>query len=182
MGEGSDTRDQIMDATYRALCEHGYADLTIERIADEFEKGKSVIYYHFDDKDDLMVSFLDHLHDRISKDLEGVDCDCQQSLDNMLEMALGLNDEETWAFRTALFEMQSDAPYNDALATRFQDIHDQLMDLFADILDDLDVQDSEQEAEMLFYTIEGIVSTRITEGRQDDMEALKDRLVERYAR
>ena len=32
-----ETRERIMDATYRALCTHGYAALTMQDIADESE-------------------------------------------------------------------------------------------------------------------------------------------------
>ena len=46
----SDSKKEIMEATYEALCKHGYAELSIEKIADEFDKGKSLIYYHYDDK------------------------------------------------------------------------------------------------------------------------------------
>ncbi|MFQ3319213.1 MAG: AcrR family transcriptional regulator [Natronomonas sp.] len=30
-----ETRERIMEATYRALCAHGYASLTMQDIADE---------------------------------------------------------------------------------------------------------------------------------------------------
>src|SRR6056297_1500187 len=53
-----DTRVAIMEATYEALVEYGYADLTIQRIADEFDKSKSLLYHHHDGKDDLLVDFL----------------------------------------------------------------------------------------------------------------------------
>ena len=37
------TRAAIMEATFEALSKHGYADLTIQTIADEFEKSKSLL-------------------------------------------------------------------------------------------------------------------------------------------
>ncbi len=55
------TRAEIMDATYEALRKHGYAELTIQTIADEFPKSKSLLYYHYDAKDDLLVDFVDWL-------------------------------------------------------------------------------------------------------------------------
>lgn len=59
--EPSDTREAIMKATYRALCEYGYVDLTIQRIGEEFEKSKSLIYYHYEGKDELLLDFLDFM-------------------------------------------------------------------------------------------------------------------------
>mgnify|MGYP002762521641 CR=1 FL=1 len=55
--------DDIMCATYRALCRHGYADLTMQDIADEWEKSKPALHYHYDTKRGLLVAFLDHLFD-----------------------------------------------------------------------------------------------------------------------
>ena len=61
------TREEIMRATYLALCEHGYASLTIQRISDEFPKSKSLIYHHYDGKDDLLIDFLEFVLERFEK-------------------------------------------------------------------------------------------------------------------
>jgi len=53
-----------MEATYRALCAHGYADLTTQDIADESETSKASLHYHYDTKEELLLSFLDYLYDR----------------------------------------------------------------------------------------------------------------------
>lgn len=84
-----ETRDQIMEATYRALAQHGYADLTIQRIADEFEKSKSLIYYHYDDKDDLLADFFSFMRDRFERDILGDPGDePREKLERILEHAL----------------------------------------------------------------------------------------------
>jgi AcrR family transcriptional regulator len=59
VGEPADSREAIMRATYLALHEHGYAGLSIQRIADEADLSKSTFYHHYDDKDDLLTSFVD---------------------------------------------------------------------------------------------------------------------------
>jgi AcrR family transcriptional regulator len=61
--EPADTREAIMQATYRALRAHGYARLTIQRIGDEFPKSKSLLYHHYDGKDDLLLEFLSYMLD-----------------------------------------------------------------------------------------------------------------------
>lgn len=60
----TNTREAIMKATYVALCRHGYANLTIQHIADEFEKSKSLLYHHYDGKDELLLAFLDFMLER----------------------------------------------------------------------------------------------------------------------
>lgn len=47
-----------MVATYRVLCEHGYAGLTLQRIAERFSKGKSLLSYRCGNTDELLVEFL----------------------------------------------------------------------------------------------------------------------------
>jgi len=59
VGEPADSREAIMHATHRALSEHGYAGLSIQRIADEADLSKSTFYHHYDGKDDLLTSFVD---------------------------------------------------------------------------------------------------------------------------
>ena len=67
--EPTDTREAIMKATYLALCEHGYADLTIQHIADEFDKSKSLLYHHYGSKDELLLEFLEFMLDRFEANL-----------------------------------------------------------------------------------------------------------------
>jgi AcrR family transcriptional regulator len=69
------TRTQIMEAAYRALREHGYTDLTIAHIADEFDKSKSLLYYHYSSKDELVAAFLEFAGDRFLASLDDVDED-----------------------------------------------------------------------------------------------------------
>lgn len=58
------TREQILAATYHTLCEHGYADLTISRIGEEFEKSPSLVYHHYESKDELVLECLEFMIDR----------------------------------------------------------------------------------------------------------------------
>lgn len=59
--EAPDSRQEIMAATYHALCKHGFAHLTMQDIADEMEKSRPLLHYHYDTKDELLESFLDHI-------------------------------------------------------------------------------------------------------------------------
>ena len=61
------TRGRIVDATYRALCANGYAALTMQDIADECDRSTSLLHYHFDTKEDLLVELLAHLLERLDR-------------------------------------------------------------------------------------------------------------------
>ncbi|WP_225335712.1 TetR/AcrR family transcriptional regulator [Halomicrobium urmianum] len=111
-----DTREQIMDATFAALCERGYADLTMQSIADEFEKSKSLLHYHFESKEDLLVSFLEHLLEAFIADIE--DCpemDPAQRLLWIAELVVTREDDAASDLHTVLLELRAQAPYNESI-------------------------------------------------------------------
>jgi AcrR family transcriptional regulator len=55
----SNTREAILQATHEVLCEQGYDDASTARIAERAGVSKSVLYHHYDDKDDLFRALLD---------------------------------------------------------------------------------------------------------------------------
>ena len=59
-----DTEVVIMEATFRAISKHGYADLRMRDIGEEMEMTRQVIHYHFDGKYDLLSSFLEYIIDQ----------------------------------------------------------------------------------------------------------------------
>ncbi|WP_281194092.1 TetR/AcrR family transcriptional regulator [Halorubrum sp. F4] len=69
--EPANTREAILGAAFRALCEHGYADLTIKRIGEAFEKSPSLVYHHYDGKDELLVDLLEYLLDGFETAVSG---------------------------------------------------------------------------------------------------------------
>lgn len=71
--EGTSTQIQIMEATYRALRRYGYTDLTIAHIAEEFDKSKSLLYYHYSSKDELVAVFIEFAGDRFLASLDDID-------------------------------------------------------------------------------------------------------------
>ncbi|MFC4450953.1 TetR/AcrR family transcriptional regulator [Halorussus aquaticus] len=68
--DSKDTREVIMEATFRALSEHGYKDLRVRDIGDEMEMSRQVIHYHFDGKYDLLSSFLEYIIDQYEGSVE----------------------------------------------------------------------------------------------------------------
>lgn len=108
--------DDIVDATYCALCKHGYADLTMQDIADECDKSKAALHYHFDSKQALLETFLDQLlddfEDRVAE-LGGDDP--MERLFALVEFVLTppADDDETpdAEFKTAILELKAQAPY-----------------------------------------------------------------------
>lgn len=65
-----DTREVIMEATFRALSKHGYKDLRMRDIGEEMDLTRQVIHYHFDGKYDLMSSFLEYVIEQYEGSVE----------------------------------------------------------------------------------------------------------------
>jgi AcrR family transcriptional regulator len=174
-----DSQEEIMDATYSALCRHGYADLTIEKIAEESEKGKSLIYYHFDDKDDLMTSFLDHMKEKLSKQLSELEeVPGEDRLDELLELLLGVEDEEMWEFHKALFELQVQAYHSREFAEKFEGIDSLINNLIEDTLREKEVEEPEVTAELMTSAIEGILARKTMSDDRKGMQKMKEKLKE----
>jgi AcrR family transcriptional regulator len=114
--------DDVLCATYRALCRHGYADLTTQDIADEWSKSKPALHYHYDTKRDLLVAFLEHLLDSYTDHVVDPGADAgtpRERLAAVLDAALDPPRADAHReLRTALFEIKAQAPYDDAFRDR----------------------------------------------------------------
>lgn len=58
-------REAILDATERLLARYGYRKMTVEDIAREVGVGKGTIYLHFDSKEEVVLSHVDRIVDRV---------------------------------------------------------------------------------------------------------------------
>lgn len=119
--EPTNTREAIMQATYRALCEHGYAGLTIQRIGDEFPKSKSLLYHHYDSKDALLVEFLSFMLKRFEATIPDAEYEnAHEQLEAILDHAVPEDpDPERARFRAAMVELRAQATTNEAFRRHF---------------------------------------------------------------
>lgn len=116
----SDPDEEIMRATYRALQKHGYADLTIKRIAEEYGKSTAAVHYHYDTKDDLLAAFLDYILDQFVDTIHDIETtDPDQRLELLLDKLL-VDPQGHHDMLIAMLEMRSQAPYKAAFSERFQ--------------------------------------------------------------
>lgn len=169
-GEPADTRAAIMAATYRALCEHGYANLTIQTIGDEFSKSKSLLYHHYDGKDDLLLDFLEFMLERFETDVFGeADADADDRLESLLDHVLcDRLEEERAAFTQAMIELRAQAAHDPAYRDHFtrsdQLFHDDLADVIRGGIEDgvfRDV-DADRVAALLLTVMDGARLRRAT--------------------
>lgn len=189
--ETTDTETAIMEATYRALQKHGYADLSISNIADEFEMSKSLLYYHYEDKDELLVAFLDHIIGRFSEDI-AVDAwtdpevQLRSFFDRLLPTTLATDRRE---FQVALFELRAQAPHHETYRERFTTTDRLIRETIAEYItagieeNDFRDVDPDETAQLFLSVINGGMLERVTTDDSDPIEDLRgalDDYVSRY--
>ncbi|MDS0295058.1 TetR/AcrR family transcriptional regulator [Halogeometricum luteum] len=132
----SDAADAIMDGTHSALRSRGYADLTMRDIADEAGVSKAALHYHFDGKHDLLLSFLDRLLERFEARLDGVTgANPEERLLSLAEtVTLPPAGGDPREFRTALLEIEAQAPYDEAYRARLERFDEAFADRVRSVL------------------------------------------------
>lgn len=142
-----DTRTAIMEATYRALCEHGYASLTMEDIAAEFDKSKSLLHYHFDSKDALFVAFIEYLLAEFQADVASLDGDPGDRLAEFIHRFV-VDAGERDALHLALLELRAEAPFNERYREQLAASDELVRQAVTDIIQDgIDEGEFDPEAE-----------------------------------
>ena len=162
--------DEIMRAVYSALCTHGYAGLTMQDIADECSKSKSLLHYHYDTKADLLVAFLDRVLDDFERRVAGA---ANEPPETRLVGFIGWfvfepAETERESYHIALLELRSQGPFDDRIRERLHR-SDRLIrgtaaailesGIDAGVFDDVDVDDT---AALLTAAVDGARTRQIT--------------------
>ncbi|KAB1189229.1 MULTISPECIES: TetR/AcrR family transcriptional regulator [Haloferax] len=159
-----------MEATYRALCADGYADLTMQRIADEAGKSKSLLHYHYGTKRELLVAFLAYLLDRFEAKVEATEGDApEERLRFILDKMVPDEDDEGDydRFGLALTELRIQAPHDEAYREQIAQNEVAIRERFADVIRDGIEQgvfrdvDADRTATLLFAALDGARLQRV---------------------
>jgi AcrR family transcriptional regulator len=169
----SKTEQLIVEATFRALHEHGYADLTMQRITAEFDKSKSLLYYYYDNKEDIVRDLLAFAVEQVLADLDrrtGSDpvTNLRAVIDSLLPNAPS---SEVLAARHVIVELRAQAVVNEEFRPTFTDIDERLYGRIEGYLaagqetEDLVVPDVESEAEEFLALLNGALVESATTNR-----------------
>jgi len=179
----SETERDIMRATYRALCAHGYANLTMGAIADEFDKSQSLIHYHYETKQDLLTAFLDFLLDRLAEKVADVDADDPEARLELLLDVLLLGPEDAEDFQTAMLELRVQAPYEeryrDQLAANDASVRALLEEVVASGVEAgaFAPVAPERAADLVLIAIEGARSRRVVFGDEEPIRRTRETIL-----
>jgi AcrR family transcriptional regulator len=183
------TPEAIMEATYCALCEHGYADLTMQDIADESDKSKASLHYHYDTKEELLLAFLDHLYDSFTDEFATTDGDDAVArlvtfVDELLcpaersdDPPSGAEPDETGEyeeFQTALLEIKAQGPYVDAYREQLERVdafvRGRVREIVADGIEEGTIRadvDPDDTAAFVATLVDGVNTRRVALGDTD---------------
>jgi AcrR family transcriptional regulator len=131
------TREEILAAAYRALCRHGYAPLTIEKIGAELDKSTSLVYHHYEGKDDLLLACLEFMLDQYETEFVETEVTdprgtLEAAFDDFLDPEMPA---ERYDFVRALVELRGQAPHDERYREQF-DRSDRLFEQrFAEIIE-----------------------------------------------
>ncbi len=133
------SREEILDATWRALCANGYADLTMKDIADETDVSKAALHYHYDSKHDLLEAFLDHIDERFLSRVRDADpgegVDPARRLSAVLDAALSPPEtEQLEELQRALVDLKTQAPHDEQFRTHLSENDERFAALLAEII------------------------------------------------
>ncbi|EMA05560.1 transcriptional regulator, TetR family [Haloarcula vallismortis] len=169
-----ETATEILEATYRALCQHGYAALTVKDIAAEADRSKASIHYYYDSKENLFTEFLEFLYERFTAKITAIDGNTpREELESLLNAVL-IDGRPTpdKSFRTVFLELQAQAPYNDTFRTQLAKfdaaLFDQLQNIIVAGVEAGEFDDAVEPAvaaEFLVTTITGAHARHITTER-----------------
>jgi len=178
-----------MAATYRALSRHGYSNLTMQAIADEFDKTKGVLHYHYDTKQELLVAFLEYLLDAFDANVEEGDGTPTRRLETLID-ALLLGERERpdtgkfdhWELTAVLLDIRAQAPHNGDFRRQLTRNFDAIEALLAGIIRDgieagsFREVDPERAAALLLACINGARIYHVTLDREDVGPAVRETL------
>jgi len=177
----STAEEEIMEATYRALLDHGYAALSISRIAEELDKSKAAIYYHYDTKDELLAAFLAFAVDKFEETIDTETGDePSEDLEHVIEKLLPLQpDAEQQHLQTVLVGLRSQAVTNEVFREQFTQIDERLAATIRGIvgrgIDEGTFRDVDPSrvAEHILATVNGAMYSRATTDRKSAAAATR---------
>lgn len=173
-----DAHQQIMFATYRALSKHGYANLTMQNIADETSKSKSLLHYHYDTKQDLVAAFLDFLLEQLREQIRVIDAESAgDHLEELIDLLL-LTDQEfrdkapftqgVTEFQTVLLELKTQAAHNPVYREKIREFDDLLHKEVTDVVEkgrdsgEFSDINSEEVTALLLSAVDGTLNREAT--------------------
>ena len=158
----------------------------MQAIADEAGKSKSLLHYHYDTKEDLLVSFLRYLLERFADRAPGTDAgDPAERLELLVDMFLPCEESEEYEqFHRALLELRTQAPYREAFREQLRENKAFAQELFVETIEagvedgSFREVDAEATARFVLAALDGARSAHVTLGETEEPDVVREQLRE----
>lgn len=130
-------RESILDATDRLLARYGYQKMTIDDLAQEVGIGKGTVYLHFSSKEEVALSHIDRIIERLRERLLSIaqrDAPPAERLRQMLIERVIFRFDSVQHYTQSLNDLL--AALRPRLLARRQRYFAEEMRLFAEVLDE----------------------------------------------
>jgi len=181
--ESGSTHEEIMEATFRALSEHGYKDLRVRHIGEEMDLSRQVIHYHFDGKYDLLSSFLEYVIDQYEGSVEvDAETDPRAELDARIDRCLfgpEFDQFTHWDRMKVYHELYAYAQHDEEHRERFNEHYDRIRGSIVSVIEDGIEQgvfrdvDARRMGQLVTDAIHAARERRIALGHEDAPEETK---------
>ncbi|WP_222913017.1 TetR/AcrR family transcriptional regulator [Natrinema sp. SYSU A 869] len=182
MNDADETYKALMEATRQTLASKGYEGLTMRAVAGQADKSRGLLHYHFENKDDLVYSLLDHLLERMTASIRDPNVgNPVQELQHILKWnAYGPDREPSGGdnYFLAIFALRARAPFDDEIRHRLTRNYQQVVNECAAVIAG-GIEDGtfrpvgpEETAVFLVTAVDGARNTDLTLERTDTRQVV----------
>ena len=176
------TRDAILDATDKLLTKYGYKKMTIDDLAREVSIGKGSVYLHFSSKEEIALSHIDRIVERLKVKLRTIaqkDSSVEEKLREMLLERVLFRFDSAQDYARSLDEML--AVIRPALLKRRKRYFEDEAHIFAEVItmgqnsSNLIAGDPFDIARTLLSATNSLLPYSLISVEFDDRKAIRDR-------
>jgi len=176
-------RDEILDATDRLLARFGYKKMTIDDLAQEVGIGKGTIYLHFSSKEEIALSHIDRIIERMKvrlKEISSADVSPDERLREMLLTRVLFRFDSVQHYTQSLNDLLADLRPR-LLARRRRYFEDEAQ-IFAEVLQEADkikifsVPDALKTAETLLFATNSLLPYSLNTKELGERSEIEERV------
>jgi AcrR family transcriptional regulator len=178
-----EVREAILDAADRLLARYGYRKMTVEDIAREAGIGKGTVYLHFPSKEEVVLSRVDRMVERLKERLWAVarsDADAAIRLRLMLLTRVLFRFDSVQHYTQSLDDVM--AAVRPGLLARRRSYFDDEAQIFAEVLNEgrdigeFAFDDALSTAYALLHATNSLLPYSLSTAELGEREELKDRV------
>lgn len=173
-----ETEEEILESAYRVLNKEGYSNLSIRKIAEEAGKDKSLIYHHYDSKDDLIKALIDHVGEVVRHETEKILEKEEDRLEHLTEFYLGIGKNEHPDVDRSVLELKTLASRSPEMAGKLGEIDSDMEEVVSEVLEELGYSDPGYKAKIFIDMVHGSMSRKLATRDKEGLKDSKQRIID----